>query len=154
MPLPIPPPPIPPRVMPPPPRKPPPPPPPPPRRCATPAPAARLQHKAIRKTSFMGTVPLLGSLPPRRRRRKRAIEDGGKNWQADGLPREFLYCSVSFRFHVRWVGQTFAQCHLGFLPAWGLPHRVREKSMGRSAKNVEKLETGREVCPTGVISRG
>src|ERR1035437_841560 len=61
----------PPRLILPPPRKPPPVDPPPPRRCATLTPAARLQHKAIRNTSLIWRVPLLGSLPPRRRRRNR-----------------------------------------------------------------------------------
>src|ERR1035437_10361139 len=62
-----PPPPIPPRLIPPPPRIPPPMDPPPPRRCATPTPTARLQHKAIRNTSLIWSVPLLGSLLPLRR---------------------------------------------------------------------------------------
>src|ERR1035438_6169582 len=63
-------PPLPPRLILPPPREPPPMDPPPPRRCATPTPTARLQHKANRNTSFIWCVPLLGSLPPHGRRCK------------------------------------------------------------------------------------
>src|ERR1039457_5786513 len=64
-------------LIPPPPRKPPLMDPPPPRRCATPTPAARVQHKTIRNMSLIWRVPLLWSLPPHGRRRKRGICIGG-----------------------------------------------------------------------------
>src|ERR1035438_5117153 len=75
-------PPLPPRLTPPPPREPPPMDPLPPCRCATPTPAARLQHNAIRNTSFIWRVPLLGSLPPHGLRCK-----GKPSWPSwAGLP--------------------------------------------------------------------
>src|ERR1035441_3344737 len=60
------------RLIPPPPPEPPLMDPPPPRRCATPTPTARLQHKAIRNTSLIWRVPLLGSLLPHGRQIGRA----------------------------------------------------------------------------------
>src|ERR1039458_5832702 len=72
-------------LIPPPPMWPTPPPPwPPPPRCARAMPAARVQHNAIRNTSFMAIVPLLGSLLPLCLRRNRK-EAGGKKTCSTGV---------------------------------------------------------------------
>src|ERR1035441_1961114 len=70
--------------------------PPPARRCAKPAPAARLQHKAIRNTSFIGIVPLWGAYP---------------HWPADASGKKPASDGAGGRSHWGNIGKMIYTCY-------------------------------------------